>query len=206
MDVCILAGGKGTRLAGVWDGPKCLVPVGGRSILAHLISKSIVEVRPKNIVISIGSQTKGLEVIQWWCKERPPGMPWDSINEDILSINFAMEPAPIGRLRALISCLPALTPPILVLNGDTLPRYDLRMLGTVAGMARLETYPTFAGAFVMDAITVRHLHHYYSNTTHYELEDVIDVLIERRVYVPGFLDVGTPAGFAEAQQLAAAEG
>lgn len=197
MDVCILAGGKGTRLAGVWDGPKCLVPVGGQPILERLLVKVMAEIFPSHIVVSLGSQTGGLAVINWW---------WGMDSWWWRCVDFAVEPAPLGRLRALISCLPALTPPILVLNGDTLPRFDLSTLGRLPGMAVLEGSPhwKYAGAFIIDEHACNSLQAY--RDTNYELEEVIDCLVEPRIYVPGFLDVGTPAGFAEAQQLTAAEG
>jgi hypothetical protein len=200
MDICILAGGLGSRLAGVWSGPKCLVPVAGVPILARIVAKVIHEIRPANIIISIGSQTKGLEVIQWWCKDAQG--PWRNIESEILNVNFAVEPAPLGRLNALVSCLPALTPPILVLNGDTLPRYDLRTLGQEACVAMVRGRP--AGAYILDALIVSFIHSYAGKG--YDLDTVLACLIERHVQVPGFLDVGTPEGFAEAQQLDAAEG
>lgn len=39
VDVVVLAGGLGTRLHAVWDGPKCLVPVGpgGKPILKYVL-------------------------------------------------------------------------------------------------------------------------------------------------------------------------
>src|SRR3990167_7061162 len=48
MNVAILCGGYGTRLAGLWDGPKCLVPLGdGGPIIAHLIRRARVEALAK---------------------------------------------------------------------------------------------------------------------------------------------------------------
>lgn len=197
MDVCILAGGKGTRLAGVWDGPKCLVPVGGKPLLELIIHKTILELEtiPKNIVISVGSQTKGLDVVDWWLNRK---WVWGGVD-----FHFAMEPAPLGRLRALLYCLPALTPPILVLNGDTLPRYSFQELGTDSAVAMYQGKP--AGAYVLSEDLIGDALGGYCGPTD-NLDDLLLCFIERHVGVPGFLDVGTPAGFAEAQQLTTTEG
>jgi hypothetical protein len=200
MDVCILAGGRGTRLAGVWDGPKCMVPVGGVPVLKRILQKVVAEIAPDNVVISLGSQTMALEVINWWSY-----IQLHPISEIALCgtrVNFAVEPAPLGRLRALVSCLPALTPPILVLNGDTLPRYDLRMLGEHPGVAICGG--RYAGAYVIDNKIALYMRDYAG--TDYDLDTVLAVLTKRQIAVPGFLDIGTPQGFAEAQQLDAAEG
>lgn len=200
MDVCILAGGMGTRLAGVWSWPKCLVPVGGVPILERLIEKSITEVDPDTIVISIGSQTKGLEVIDWWTRRR-------MLTGDT-AVRFAMEPAPLGRLRALVLCLSALNPPVLVLNGDTLPLYNLRTLGDTSCIA-MTHHGEHAGAYVLGRSVVEILE---EQPFFQPRKDDLDAALKewnlslRPLQVPGFLDVGTPKGFAAAQQLDAAEG
>lgn len=38
MTAIVLCGGKGTRLSAVFDGPKCLVDVGGRPIVEHVLA------------------------------------------------------------------------------------------------------------------------------------------------------------------------
>lgn len=198
MDVCILAGGKGTRLAGVWDGPKCLVPVGGVPIIERIAKKAWHETEARKVVISLGWLTGAIDVLRWWEKD---GFVKDGLQDGV--VRFAIEPAPIGRLRALISCLPALTPPILVLNGDTLPRYKLSELGTDSAVAMYQRRP--AGAYVIDEQALNVVVGYRGPVA--DLDQLLLCFIERRVGVPaGFLDVGTPEGFATAQQLDAAEG
>ena len=121
LDVCILAGGLGTRLRGIWDGPKCLVPVGPKKIpLLEVLFRKLEPLKSRTVVLFLGQQAK--EVLQWLFKRE------EELAVEFLPgtrVLFSVEPCPLGTLGAVRLALPLLAPSLLILNGDTLPLFDL---------------------------------------------------------------------------------
>lgn len=108
LDVAVLAGGLGTRLAGAVPGlPKILAPVAGRPFVEHLLDWLARE-GAKRIVFLLGYRA---DAVRTHLAAHPrPGMVFDSV----------VEPAPLGTGGALAHARPALrTDPVLVVNGDT---------------------------------------------------------------------------------------
>src|SRR3990172_8199178 len=101
MDVVILTGGLGTRLKGVWDRPKCLIPVGGVTLL-HRLFDIITPLHPKTVVLALGHLAT--EVDAWLAAQRKIGhdlggayshWPW------FFQLGCAYENTPLGTAGAL---------------------------------------------------------------------------------------------------------
>jgi NDP-sugar pyrophosphorylase family protein len=108
LDVAVLAGGLGTRLAGAVPGlPKILAPVAGRAFVEHLLDWLVRE-GARRIVFLLGHRA---ESVRAHLAAHPrAGLIFDSV----------VEPAPLGTGGALAFARPALrTDPISVVNGDT---------------------------------------------------------------------------------------
>ena len=194
MDVLILAGGRGTRLHPVWTAPKCLVPVGGIPLLERLLHL-LRPLRPDWVELSLG-HAHGL-VTQF------------VTTRDFSFLRIVSSVSTHGTAVAVVRAVlhGYVGAPLLVLNGDTLPDYDLGMLvayheqrigawATIAVVADPSRWHSvYAGACVLsenalDAITEDH-----------RTRDFPAHLVGAQEYrVPGFLDVGTPEGFRQAQE------
>jgi NDP-sugar pyrophosphorylase family protein len=108
LDVAVLAGGLGTRLAGAVPGlPKILAPVAGRPFIEHLLDWLAREGAGR-IVFLLGYRA---EAVQAHLATHPrAGLVFDT----------AVEPAPLGTGGALAHARPRLrTDRVLVVNGDT---------------------------------------------------------------------------------------
>lgn len=197
IDVAILAGGKGTRLQGLWDEPKCLAPVAGKPLLYWLLRK-IIALKPNRIAFALGH--KSVQVQEWM---------WTVQSELLKSQEHrivAVEPQPLGTAGALRCLLPALTAPVLVLNGDTLPRYDLRALfGTkvVGSYNSTETFAAFkgvryAGALILGVLGFESVR----CSQDFDLDSFIhnSRLVQVRQEFD-FLDIGTPEGFERGKNM-----
>ena len=189
MDIAILAGGYGTRLKGLWDGPKCLVPYRGRPVIEHIVDKAL-ELNPRKIFLLLGHQAS--KVVAW--REK-----YCETYRDVVPI---IETEPKGTAAAIRNALPLIKAPVLILNGDTLPHYDLSAFisefndATGRTIATFDTHGTYAGSALFGA---------YGATTIWEssskdLNTFVYGTTVRHVTVSGFLDVGTPEGFRKAQQ------
>lgn len=186
MDVAILAGGYATRLHGIWDGPKCLVPVAGEPLLKRLLIKTAL-INPGKITLLLGHNS--IAIIRWLKKEFPS-----------LEHNVLVENSPKGTAVVLRKFYTDLNTPLLVLNGDTLPLYDLHHVTHAhqrLGPVRAVVGETNAGAYTFNAKTFSILYH--------ETPRLIDECpVMGRLHsleVDGFLDVGTRDGFERAQNI-----
>jgi len=188
MNVAILCGGYGTRLAGLWDGPKCLVPLGdGGPIIAHLIRRARVEALAKCTYVLVGH--KGEQVI-------------DELRRlSLLSPRLVIENEGVPRgTGAALRRANTIQPPVLVLNGDTLPLYDLGDLVAAWRVSNADILTTWcagkaAGAMLLGFVAWRNfladdeadLERWIARSTFHS---------EARIMVKGFLDIGTPHGYA----------
>ena len=114
IDVLILAGGLGTRLAGVLVGkPKVLAPIGSRTFLDILLDR-LAHFGAKRIVLSLGHLA---DEVQRHLAASP---------RSDLSVEWVVEPEPQGTDGALRFARSALrSPTVLILNGDSLIDADL---------------------------------------------------------------------------------
>lgn len=198
MDVCILCGGLGTRLKGVWEGPKCLIPVAGEPVLQHLL-KQIAPLQPTRVSLALGHLAQ--DIMGWFFKNGAKLLPSGTV------VYFAIE-QPGGTAQAVRAALPALSHPLLILNGDTVPFYNLWLLQeahsrvvskdlTVAWFNRAQ-----AGAYMFGTEAIKRL----SSSDYKDLSAFIDNEINvQRAFtytVPvGYLDVGTPGDFERAKKI-----
>lgn len=110
----ILAGGLGTRLrSAVPDLPKCMAPVAGRPFLAHVIDYYQAQ-GIEQFIFSLGYKH---EVIQDYLQQQ-----YSSLNKQIV-----LEEQPLGTGGAIqLACTKAVDETVLVINGDTLFKIDLK--------------------------------------------------------------------------------
>jgi NDP-sugar pyrophosphorylase family protein len=110
--VCILAGGRGTRLGGlVTQTPKPLLPVAGRPFLAHQL-RLLSEYGARRAVLCVG-----------YLGEKIREVLGDSCSGIELAYSFD-GPRPAGTLGAIQRARPLLDDRFLVLYGDTYLRID----------------------------------------------------------------------------------
>ncbi|MSP49662.1 MAG: nucleotidyl transferase [Alphaproteobacteria bacterium] len=111
IDVAVLAGGLGTRIAGVLgDTPKVLAPVGGRPFLSLLLDRLA---GARKVVLCLGHLAPK---VTEWLDQHPPNV----------AVETVVEPAPLGTAGALRFALPRLlSNPVLVMNGDSVVETDL---------------------------------------------------------------------------------
>ncbi len=104
----ILAGGLGTRLrSAVPDLPKCMAPVAGRPFLHHVIYW-LQQQGITHFIFSLGYRS---EVITDYIQRQHP----------LIKASFSVEEEPLGTGGAIrLACQKALTPQVLVVNGDTM--------------------------------------------------------------------------------------
>ncbi len=108
VTVVILAGGKGTRLRGLFpDVPKPLVPVAGRPFL-HWLTRWIASHGPQHFVYSTGYMAGRIDA--WAADGQMPD----------IERSCCLETAPLGTGGGLLNCLDACRDWILVANGDGL--------------------------------------------------------------------------------------
>lgn len=114
VDVAVLAGGLGTRLAGVLgDTPKVLAPIGGRPYLAWLLDW-LAGFGARRVVLCLGHLAGKVEA---WILQHP---------RSDLEIVASVEPEPLGTAGGLRHARHLLrSDPVLVMNGDTFVAADL---------------------------------------------------------------------------------
>ena len=117
IDVAVLAGGLGTRVAGVLgDTPKVLAPVEGRPYLAWLLDW-LKGFGTRRVVLCLGHLAGK---VQAWVADHP---------RTDMEIVTSVEPAPLGTAGGLRHARALLgSDPVLVMNGDTFVAADLGAL------------------------------------------------------------------------------
>ena len=193
MNVVILCGGRGTRLAGLWDRAKCLVPLGdGQPIIVHLIRRAHA-LQPHRIIIVTGH--RGDEIADELRR-------LSLLHPRVFVHREAQPSGTASAVRAVAHLLDEFHH-TLVFNGDTLPRYNLselvqcvpingcwRLIRAVCGGKP-------AGAVLLGSDALRQL----LDAEHSDLDAWLDNFpyqVDAGIYylhVCGYLDVGTPRGF-----------
>jgi NDP-sugar pyrophosphorylase family protein len=111
----VLAGGKGTRIAGLYPGiPKPMIPVAGEPFL-HWVTAWLADNGIRDIVYSIGHLAGAIES---WSREA--AKTWAECR-----LRTATETVPLGTGGAVRACLGLCGPWVLVANGDSLVTADL---------------------------------------------------------------------------------
>lgn len=189
MNCIILAGGKGSRLATIWDKPKCLIPILGAPLIYHLIARCL-ELKPNRIFLALGHGAE--EVMDAIYAE-----PNFRLEQIAFSVNVDGTASAVRQVLAMP--LPA---PVMVINGDTLPYYPFG--DYVEWHHRLD--PLYSSATWHNGvnagqaiINARGIADILSDTMRFDFWDYL--IGSARCYVPGFLDVGTPADFYRAVSL-----
>jgi len=116
IECIILAGGLGTRLrSAVPDLPKCMAPISGKPFIQYLIDYLLAQ-GVNRFIFSLGYMH---EVIEHFIKDNYPN----------LDYAVALETEPLGTGGAIyLACKEATTTNILILNGDTMFRVDVKQL------------------------------------------------------------------------------
>jgi NDP-sugar pyrophosphorylase family protein len=107
INVAVLAGGLGTRVAGILgETPKVLAPVGGRTFLDHLLDH-LAHLGAGRVILCLGHLADAvIEHVQ----AHPSPLP----------LQWVVEPEPLGTAGALALARPLFdSDPVLVMNGDT---------------------------------------------------------------------------------------
>lgn len=112
----ILAGGLGTRLRGVYSGPKCLAPVAGRPFLDYVL-RWLASQSVRNVVVCVGYKRSSVE------RYVGAGRQWG------LRVAYSREERLLGTGGALKKAEKLISGyRMLVINGDTLAQVDLNEL------------------------------------------------------------------------------
>ncbi len=116
IDVLVIAGGLGTRIAPVLgDTPKLLAPISGRPYLAYLLDW-LRRFGAKRVVLGLGHQAQA--VVDYLNRTQ-------SARSD-LSVVTVAEPRPLGTAGAIrFSRRNLRTDPVLIMNGDSFADVDL---------------------------------------------------------------------------------
>ncbi len=114
VDVAVLAGGLGTRLATrLGELPKIMAPAGGRPFLDHLLAW-LAGQGVHRVVLCLGH--RAAPVLDHLRHSPPAG----------IEVVCSVEPEPLGTAGALAHARKLLTSdPVLAMNGDTLAEVDL---------------------------------------------------------------------------------
>ncbi len=117
-EAIILAGGLGTRLRSVIsDQPKCMAPVNGRPFLFYLINY-LQRSGIKKFIFSVGYMH---EAIEDYLEKR----------YGVLDYKISLEREPLGTGGAIkLACEKSTTQDVLVCNGDTLFKINLKELNS----------------------------------------------------------------------------
>jgi D-glycero-alpha-D-manno-heptose 1-phosphate guanylyltransferase len=116
VSVVILAGGRGTRLQGLFrDVPKPMIPVAGQPFLFWL-TRWIAKHGPSHFVYSTGYLAPAIE--QWVSLGTMPGIYRESCREN----------APLGTGGGLMNCIDLCRPWVVVVNGDSLVMHGIDRL------------------------------------------------------------------------------
>lgn len=114
IDVAVLAGGLGTRVASrLGDLPKIMAPAGGRPFLDHLLAW-LAGQGARRVVLCLGYHA---DPVLAHLRQSPPAG---------IDIVCSVEPEPLGTAGALAHARKLLaSDPVLAMNGDTLAEVDL---------------------------------------------------------------------------------
>jgi len=123
----VLAGGRGTRIAGLYpDIPKPLVPVCGQPFV-HWVTQWLVQQGISDVIYSVGYRAE--QIAAWAQSARGT---WDA------QLRCVTEAEPLGTGGGVIQCLDLCAGHVLVVNGDSLTPVALSPLLSRAAMPGID--------------------------------------------------------------------
>ena len=200
IDVAVLCGGLGTRLAGTIgdDIPKCLAPIKGKPYLAWLIGK-LLKLGAQRVILCTGHLH--VQVGEWMMRSEA-SYPREC---------FTYRSDPTGTADAIRNCAHLLrSDPILIMNADTLNTSDIcgfvkqgagqyaaSLAGHVYGTGLIE----YAGVYLMSQLAVQELrdskyNHLPDFMRHLQAAGSAVTLVHGE-----YLDIGSPADYAKAEEF-----
>lgn len=203
LKAIILAGGRGTRLQSEWKGPKCLVPVNGVPVIDYVrdaLSKLEMQCPPTILLNYKYEQVLDhLWHSAWGRHFMYIHDNWIGQVDGVKSV--AVTPCGIK----MVAHYTPETDFIMILNGDTIPQYDLRGVWE----ARSEKHPVMVfdknlprdyGAGLHAGVVLLHKS-FLAQPLRFD-ENIWEFLLKEKYiayYPPTFLDVGTPEGLKNAR-------
>ena len=222
LDAVVMAGGYGTRLRPLTeDLPKPMLPVGGQPVM-ELILDQLRRAGIQQVNISTHYLPEKIK------EHFGDGQSWG------VNLNYVKEDRPLGTAGAL-GLMDAPNSPLLVINGDIVTtvdfkamlkyhrkhhadltvgvrQYDLEVPYGVLEcegrhVRRLREKPKYnflvnAGIYLLEPA----VHQYIPNGQHFDMTDLIEILIEKGHSVVSFpiveywLDIGQPVDYKQAQE------
>jgi D-glycero-alpha-D-manno-heptose 1-phosphate guanylyltransferase len=169
MEAIVLAGGKGTRLAGHLDGrPKPMADIGGRPFLELLLER-LASQGVRRIILSVGYLGDTIR--------RHFGDSYQG-----LDICYAVEETPLGTGGAIKNALQSAThSDVFVVNGDTFLKLDYRSM--------FAAHRAAATMFTMAVREVPDVARYGAIVT--DAAGIIQVFGEKLAAGKGFINTGT---------------
>lgn len=196
----ILCGGQGTRLRPViGDLPKCLAPVAGQEFIFYIL-EHLYEQGVRKVVICSGKHN-GKEIFYG------TGTIWKD-----LDIKHSCESEPLGLGGALKNALFLIdSDPVLVLNGDTFCKFDLKELLDIdkrGGKEITAVYcpnsKVYAGVCLLKKFAIERIPGGFQSESW--LPQNAHFWNEGRCSYQTFLDIGTPEGYASAESFLREQG
>lgn len=197
--VAILAGGKGTRLAGVLPErmPKCMAPI-GRGLFLDILLDQLSKRHVRRVHLCLGVSADRVSYA--------PGF-------DLrMQITRTIEPEPFGTAGALAFAAEHLkTDPVMVLNGDTL--IDATADDVAAFLSFHDERRPLASVWMSGDARIAYLLSAYAMSVlqkvrRGDLDDFIDGLgtdsyaVARYETDTQFIDIGTPEAYRQADFIA----
>lgn len=192
LDVVILAGGYGTRLHGLWDHAKCLVPVDeDQTVLDVLLEQCKPLPGLRSVTLALGH--KGNEVVQHIGNKAS----LESMAKMGCRLAYVVSD-PLGTVAAMRAAMKVqrFTQLTLILNGDTIPQYPLSYLHEFywanPGRPVAGWYDNkFSGQAIVNHSFIPSLVH----TEHTDIWNLLRDLAPRLYHAANFTDIGTPETF-----------
>lgn len=195
LTAVILCGGQGTRLQNVIgpELPKCLAPVAGKPFLCYLLDQ-LHQQGIKKTVLCAGWK----EQIQEFFGADYAGM----------SLKYCYEAKPLGTGGALRRALYFVdSDPVLVMNGDTYCPFDLKKFYDEYIRRGCPIGRVFSNPLSFQDSGIRLLSRafiqYIPKEEKIGMEDCLQLFRWNTAVffskIPGFLDIGTPEGYASAE-------
>lgn len=111
LSAIVLAGGRGTRIAGLYPGiPKPMIPAAGQPFL-HWVTEWLLRRGVTDMVLSVGYMAA---IVEDWAAAREAGLAGRA------RLSCVREARPLGTGGAVIACLDSCRDWVLVMNGDSL--------------------------------------------------------------------------------------
>jgi len=184
IDAIILAGGRGSRLAAVVpDVPKCLAPVNGRPFLDYVIAQLRLSGQINRIFIAASYLADSF-------------VPWSRNKE----VQVVVQDKLLGTAGAVKNVVEnwRVSDPVLIMNGDTFIYFDVEhfindsFIDSLIRQTSKNDKP--AGAWVV------HRHFFSKFKDNQSIENCLSAYKQVQYKVRHFIDIGTPEGYAEAQE------